>query len=231
MEGRYIGQSQRILNNMKSRGGGSFTVIDGAYIFWDRKKWRAYAYERDRKTCLWCGEEVQPRHKTALTHTNTPSRKDYSRYSKHADLDHLRPVSRGGSNSPFNMVTTHACCNFNRMNVDWRVYAQYMRAERRIKETVERLQYDTYLHMDGGHAGRIFHDYALDLYRQALHPIWGAPIDPDTGILDGFTYHHTDLWGVAQQTNSIFASGAPKYGRHLGRHFKALGLPQRFTRL
>lgn len=69
---------------------------------WIRRSTRLSIYMRDRFTCQWC-ELSFP----VLT------------------LDHVRPLSRGGTHCPSNLVTACLSCNSARQDKTLRQFAQF----------------------------------------------------------------------------------------------------------
>lgn len=70
-------------------------------------------WEAQRGLCFWCRKDVQHpdrRERTALGTLTPAALRDTAQPS----LDHLVPVSRGGSNLPRNLVLAHRHCNQNR---------------------------------------------------------------------------------------------------------------------
>lgn len=85
----------------------------GAHWIRDNKRWGIYL--RDGFTCLWCG--------------TSPAR---------LCLDHLKPRSRGGSNSPYNLVTSCIPCNQSRLTQSFLDWAYSSNCD---DETYRRIQY------------------------------------------------------------------------------------------
>ena len=65
---------------------------------WIRPEKRLAIYLRDEFTCIYCGCDLHGAHPNQIT------------------LDHVRPVSAGGSNSEHNLVTACRRCNCSRGN-------------------------------------------------------------------------------------------------------------------
>jgi hypothetical protein len=95
---------------------------------WINKRRRARIYARDGFRCVYCDAGAGPAEKQLLS------------------LDHLRPVSKGGTNSTGNLVTACKSCNSARQNrsvrsfciavaaytlQDWRVIWFRVRAARK----------------------------------------------------------------------------------------------------
>lgn len=84
------------------------TPRDGAHQptgCWIRPVKRLAIYLRDGLACAYCGEAVEGEGGTELT------------------LDHLRPLSAGGSNAATNLVTACRRCNCARHDRPWRAFA------------------------------------------------------------------------------------------------------------
>lgn len=191
----FTRHGDRLIHDIRLKTGGTaLAQVGDLWIVWNLKKWRPLIYERDGHICFWCGGLLHLwRGRGAAARRR---RHLHSRDADGASLDHLRPVSRGGTDSPFNIVTSCNSCNYRRLNMDWRVWAQFLGKEQAIKEAVERMQYATYLMMtDGSIPGLLmYRPVALELYRQGLHPVWGAAIDPDRAIYKEYTFVDTGLW-------------------------------------
>lgn len=86
---------------------------------WIRQEKRLAIYMRDGMACAWCGRAVEQ--ETILT------------------LDHLKPFSRGGSNSETNLVTACKQCNSARgarpVRTFARVVAEYPSTDAKTIET------------------------------------------------------------------------------------------------
>jgi CRISPR/Cas system Type II protein with McrA/HNH and RuvC-like nuclease domain len=95
---------------------------------WINKRRRARIYERDGWRCAYCDQSERPGEAGLLS------------------LDHLRPLSRGGSNRTDNLVTACKSCNSARQNrslrsfciavaaytqQDWRVILARVKSARR----------------------------------------------------------------------------------------------------
>jgi hypothetical protein len=95
---------------------------------WINKRRRARIYERDGWRCAYCDQAERPGEAGLLS------------------LDHLRPLSKGGSNRTDNLVTACKSCNSARQNrslrsfciavgaytqQDWRVILARVKAARR----------------------------------------------------------------------------------------------------
>lgn len=72
---------------------------------WIRPEKRLAIYDRDSWCCVYCGwaEDVPPD-------------EGFIPYANHLTLDHVRPVDRGGSNEPDNLVTACHKCNSRRQH-------------------------------------------------------------------------------------------------------------------
>ncbi len=72
---------------------------------WIRPVKRLAIYLRDGLACVYCGEAVEGEGGAAVT------------------LDHLRPLSAGGSNAATTLVTACRRCNCSRHDRPWREFA------------------------------------------------------------------------------------------------------------
>lgn len=70
---------------------------------WIRPEKRLAIYLRDGLACCYCGESIEDDAKLTL--------------------DHLRPCSGGGSNTPTNLVTCCHRCNSSRGKRSWKLFA------------------------------------------------------------------------------------------------------------
>ena len=69
-------------------------------------KFRDAIYERDKNICHLCGKEVVRHERTNISGSKAPS------------IDHIKPLSKGGSDYPSNLKTAHISCNKSRGNDD-----------------------------------------------------------------------------------------------------------------
>ncbi|MBN50052.1 MAG: hypothetical protein CMN85_10960 [Spongiibacteraceae bacterium] len=90
---------------------------------WCRPSTRLAVYLRDEVVCLWC-------------------QNDFDSDDRKPSLDHLVPVSRGGSNTPCNLFTACLGCNRRRGNLSIPAFAASFPdpqgVERRIRNAVRR---------------------------------------------------------------------------------------------
>jgi hypothetical protein len=70
---------------------------------WIRQEKRLAIYLRDGLACAYCGDSVEQGAKLTL--------------------DHLKPWSKGGENTPNNLVTCCSRCNSSRGNRAWKAFA------------------------------------------------------------------------------------------------------------
>ena len=70
-----------------------------------RRDLRLAIYLRDGFHCVYCQKDLHGAKPMDVT------------------LDHLRPDSKGGCNSPTNLVTACRACNCNRQDMPWRKFA------------------------------------------------------------------------------------------------------------
>lgn len=71
---------------------------------WINNKTRLAIYLRDGLACVYCGSSIEDGHQLSL--------------------DHLKPRSKGGCNSPKNLVTCCRKCNSSRGNRPVKVFAE-----------------------------------------------------------------------------------------------------------
>ena len=88
---------------------------------WIRDTTRLAIYMRDHGRCVYCGSQAK------------------------LSLDHLSPVSKGGSNKPTNLVTACMECNRERGVMRWREYASnhegaLKRVERQLRRSIRHLR-------------------------------------------------------------------------------------------
>ena len=73
---------------------------------WIRPTRRLALYLRDKFTCLYCKRDLHGARPADVT------------------LDHLVPLSRGGTHGNENLVTSCKMCNSQRQDRDWRAFAR-----------------------------------------------------------------------------------------------------------
>lgn len=91
-------------------------------------RWAIYCRDRNPHTrkfrCLWCNREKwHP--------TRNPS-------GIRLSLDHLKPVSQGGSNHPSNLITACCACNARRRSCDWEAWCDSSQYDARVYERITR---------------------------------------------------------------------------------------------
>lgn len=197
--------------------GPDVTVLDDMWIMWHMAAWFDFICLRDGLQCQWCDKWVFPDPRRRLRHSN-PGR---------ASLDHLRPVSRDGSHTPFNLLLACAGCNELRLNVDWRVFAQYLNREVIMRQRVEQAQWKTYQYLLTEDRAPIYTWCALDLYRHGQHLVFGTAINPQSGILpQGFIFEDTGYWGVPLEPigeGTVLGKLRRLRRRHMGRDARYIG--------